>query len=493
MSSPVPNSPWGVAALAARRHAIAEQQRRLAPTRPRWVERNRYFYRQVHALFRFLVEPNRRVLHLRSGSGDLLAAVQPSRGCGVELTEETIAWARERNPQGEYRHGHPDEFVPDTAYDYIIASELGEVVDVQRMLRNLRSGCERHTRLLLHTYNHLWEPVLALATRLGLKVPQEQQNWLAEEDLKGMLELEGWEWLKTYRVVLFPKWLPLLGFLFNRVAIALPFVNRLALVKVLVARPRGFGRPAESFSVSVVIPCRNEKGNVRPAVERIPRLGRETEILFCDDRSTDGTAEEVEAVMRERPDLNIRLVQGPGVCKALNVWTGFKAARGDVLMILDADLAVMPEELPYFLEVLAANRAEFVNGSRLIYPVPRSAMRPANMIGNKFFSVVFSYLLGQRIKDTLCGTKVIFRTDWERIQPLIDTWGCPDRWGDYELLFGAAKLNLAIRDLPVHYQERVYGTTKMTKRFRNGLIMLRFCWAAFKRLKLQLRPVSHPN
>ena len=186
------------------------------------------------------------------------------------------------------------------------------------------------------------------------------------------------------------------------------------------------------------------------------------------------------------PQRDIKLVAGPGICKARNVYTGFDAAKGDVLMILDADLAVMPEELPYFLEVLATNRAEFVNGSRMVYPVPREAMKLANMIGNQFFSWAFTFLLGERVKDTLCGTKVIWRNDWQRIRPLIDTWGKEDRWGDYELLFGASKLNLRISDLPVHYQERVYGTTKMNKRLKNGLIMLAFCWAGFKKLKMRL-------
>jgi hypothetical protein len=153
-------------------------------------------------------------------------------------------------------------------------------------------------------------------------------------------------------------------------------------------------------------------------------------------------------------------------------------------MILDADLTTMPEELGYFLEVVASGQAEFVNGSRLVYPVPKGAMNTVNMLGNKFFSVAFTYLLGQRVKDTLCGTKVLWRSDWERIKPMLGSWGIDDRWGDYELLFGAAKLNLKILDLPVHYQERIYGSTKMTKVFRNGLVMLKMCWHGFLKLKL---------
>jgi glycosyltransferase involved in cell wall biosynthesis len=233
----------------------------------------------------------------------------------------------------------------------------------------------------------------------------------------------------------------------------------------------------------VVVPCKDERGNIEDAVQRIPDFGQPAEIIFCDDKSTDGTAEEVRRMQKLYPTRDIRLVEGPGICKAANVWTGFNSASGDILAILDADLTVMPEQLPYFVDAIMRG-VEFVNGSRLIYPVPRAAMKGANMVGNKLFSLVFSYLLGQRIKDTLCGTKVLWRSDWKRIQPMVGSWGIMDRWGDYELLFGAAKLNLRIIDQPVHYQERVYGMTKMTKVFKNGLIMLKMCLHGLSKLKL---------
>jgi glycosyltransferase involved in cell wall biosynthesis len=232
------------------------------------------------------------------------------------------------------------------------------------------------------------------------------------------------------------------------------------------------------------VPCKDERGNVESAVTRTPELGRSTELIFCDDQSTDGTADEVLRMQQLHPDRSIRLVNGPGICKSKNVWKGFEAAQGDILLILDADLTVMPEELPYFIAAITRGGAEFVNGSRLVYPIPKAAMKGANVFGNKFFSLVFSYLLGQRIKDTLCGTKVLWRSDWERIRPMIGTWGTVDRWGDYELLFGAAKLNLRILDQPVHYQERIFGATKMTKVFKHGLTMLRMCYHGFLKLKV---------
>ncbi len=371
----------------------------------------------------------------------------------------------------------------DGQFDYILFSDVADTIDVQQALERLKPLCANHTRLLIYTYSHLWEPILRLAERLRLRVPLKDVNWLSKHDLLTLLKLAGFECLYVYRIILFPKWIPLLSELLNRVLARLPGLRSLCMVTVLVARPSPVRRNPDSKKVSVIVPCKNEQGNVEAVVRRIPDMGSHTEIIFCDDQSTDGTAEEVRRMMERHPLRDIKLVEGPGICKADNVWTGFDAASGDVLMILDADLTVMPEELPNFFRALTDGTGEFINGSRLVYPMQRLAMKYSNMQGNKFFSMVFSFLLDQRIKDTLCGTKVLWRTDWERIRPLLRTWGVKDYWGDYELLFGAARRHLRIIDLPVHYQERLYGTTKMVRVFWNGMNMLRMCLAACIKLK----------
>ncbi len=474
---------WGPAALSARAERSRQRQAQYAGMRERWVTRNSYYYKLMRRMIAFLVEPGKRVLNIRSQTGFFLDAMRPSKGVGVELTEEMVAAAKEVRPSHEYHACLPEEFTCDETFDYILLNDLGDTVDIQKTLLHLRQFSSRHTRIIIYTYNHLWEPLLRFGDCVGLRMPQPEMNWLSEGDVQGLLHLSGYEPLKAYRSILCPKYMPLLAPLLNGVIAKLPLINQLCMSKMIVARPVLESIPAESLSVSVVIPCKNEAGNIADAVRRIPSLGRSTEIIFCDDKSTDGTADEVRKMQGLFPEKIIKLVEGPGISKSKNVWTGFGAASGDVLMILDADLTVMPEELPYFLEVLASGRAEFVNGSRLVYPVPKEAMKGMNMIGNKCFSVLFSFILGQRVKDTLCGTKVLWRSDWERMRPLVGTWGIFDRWGDYELLFGAAKLNLRIVDLPVHYQERIYGVTKMTKVFSNGLIMLRMCFFGWIKLK----------
>jgi len=475
---------WGPAALDQKNQANRDHQAKTAAARSKWIGRNRYYYESVLRLFRFLVEPQKRVLNVRCQTGFILDAVQPKRALGIEISPEMVAIANAAAPAFEYQVCFPEDFKSNETFDYVIFSDIGDTVDVQKALLSMKSACEPHTRLIIYSYNHLWEPLWSLAQRLGMKIPQTEQNWFSEQDIQGLLAITGYEWLKTYRLILFPKYIPLLSPLINRLVAKLPLINRLCMVQVLVARPRLQLPDPSSVSVSVIIPCKDERGNVQAAVERIPQLGRHTEIIFCDDKSTDGTADEVRRMQREHPGRSIKLVDGPGICKAQNVWAGFRAASGDVLMILDADLTVMPEELPYFFNAIASGDVEFVNGSRLVYPMPKAAMKATNMIGNKFFSIVFSYLLGQPVKDTLCGTKVLWRSDWDRIVSLIGSWGTEDRWGDYELLFGAAKLDLRIMDQPVHYQERVYGATKMTRVFKNGLIMLRMCYYGFLKLKL---------
>jgi hypothetical protein len=481
---------WGPAALEQRRERTRDHLAKIAARRESWINRNKYYYELLNRLFRFLVEPEKKVLSVRSDTGNLLAVVRPSSGKGIEICDEIAEIAKQRNPSFEFAVAFPDKqefqraFNPDEKFDYIFFNDIGDTVDVLQALRNLRPLCQRHTRVLITTYNHLWEPFVTFAEWIGMKVPRTEQNWLSTSDIQNLLKLAGFEALETHRIVLFPKYLPLVSGFLNRFCARLPFLSKLCMTQVVVARMLPMPVLREKLEVSVVIPCKNEKGNVEDAVRRIPHLAGRTELIFCDDQSTDGTAEEVLRVQSLYPGTNIRLEHGPGVCKSRNVWTGFDSAKGDILMILDADLTTIPEELPYFVDVMVSGQAEFVNGSRLVYPVPKGAMTGANMLGNKFFSVAFTYLLGQRVKDTLCGTKVLWRSDWQRIKPMLGSWGIEDRWGDYELLFGAAKLNLKILDLPVHYQERIYGSTKMTKVFRNGLVMLKMCWHGFVKLKL---------
>jgi hypothetical protein len=473
---------WGVAALEESRRARRELQDRIAEKRDRWIKRNHYYYGCIKRMLRFIIAPNKRVLEVRCQTGGLLAAMEPSFGVGVEISQKLVDVAQANHPDLHFVCADAEDVKLGEKFDYVIFGHIFDTVDILAALQRVREHCTQDTRVVIINYNQVWEPVLELASSMGVRSPYVEPNWVSDADVDGFLGLSGFTPLRTHRILLFPKYIPLVSAFLNEFVAKLPILRRFCLMQVIVARPKPETFKENETSVSVIIPCRNEKGNIQPAVERIPDMGRHTEIIFCDDKSTDGTADEVRRMQSMYPERDIRLLDGPGICKAENVWTGFRAAQGDVLMILDADLTVMPEELPYFFKALVDNTGEFVNGSRLIYPVPKTAMKFFNQAGNRVFGIVFSFLLNQRFKDTLCGTKALWRKDWQRIESGLGGWGIRDLWGDYELIFGASKLHLEIVEMPVHYQERTYGVTKMTRVFWNGVRMLRICHSAWQML-----------
>lgn len=474
------DSVWGPKALLLRRKAIREQQAALATRRDEWIERNHYYYDQVLNLLRFIIEPDKKILGVRCESGKYLSGLNARHGLGIEITEEIVQRARLLNPNLRFERLDAEVEELDGTFDYILVENVQDMTDPLIALKNLKCNCEPHTRIVICSYNHLWKPIFDLAESFGIKMPRLEPNWLSENDLSGLLHLAGYEKLKTLNSVLLPKKIPIISWFANRFLAPLPFFNLFCLVRVIIARPvllRDICKPA---TVSVIIPCKDEEGNIEAAVTRTAVMGAGTELIFCDDKSVDKTAEEVRRMQSVYPDREIHLIAGPGINKAKNVWTGFDSAKGDILMILDADLTVMPEELPYFYEALVNDKAEFVNGVRLVFPMQQRAMKYTNLVGNKIFSLLFSFVLGTEIKDTLCGTKVFWRSDWPRIKKLIGTWGIEDHWGDYDLIFGAGKLNLKLVDLPVHYQERNFGKTKMSGVVKNGLRMLGIIFHAYK-------------
>ena len=472
----------GLDALKRTRDTRRAFQDANAATRDRWIQSNEYFYSRLKRLLRFIVEPGRRVLEIRCMTGDLLAATQPHYGMGVEIGRAMTRQASDKHPELHFVQSDPESLELGEKFDCIIFNHIFDTVDILAAFERVRKHCEDDGLFVIINYNSLWQPVLELASRIGLRSRFVEPNWVSANDIRDFLRLAGFRPVRQHHLFLLPKWIPLVSYLMNDLVARLPAIRRFCLMQVMVARPLPKRVQAEEISVSVIVPCRNEERNVEAAVERIPAMGKRTEIIFCDDKSTDDTVKEIHRMREIYSEKEIRLVDGPGICKAENVWAGFRKAQGDVLMILDADLSVMPEELPMFLSALVNGSGEFVNGSRLVYPMQKQAMKFTNMIGNKVFGLIFSFLLDQRIKDTLCGTKALWRKDWLRMEQNIGSWGIRDLWGDYELLFGACKLQLGIVEVPVHYQERIHGVTKMSRVFSNGLRMLGICLHAWFRL-----------
>jgi ubiquinone/menaquinone biosynthesis C-methylase UbiE len=462
---------------------IIDHYDRLAPERDSYRDKNRYYYSLLFKEYQYFIPKGKKVLEVGCSTGDLLNALNPSLGVGIDVSSATIKIATAKFPQYQFFTGTISDYQSDEKFDYIVLSGLlGELEDIQQFFADLKKFCHPHTRIIIEYYSVMWQYLLKLGEETHAKIPQKMQNWITHHDVCNFLALTGYEPIKTERSIIFPKNIWGLSYLLNRFVAKLPFFNALTLNHFVVARP--FFAPEREFDVTVLVPCRNEKGNIEQAVTRTPDFGRSVEIIFVEGGSSDGTYEEVERVIKAYPNKDIKLFKQIGKGKGDAVRLGFGKAKGEVLMILDADLTVAPEEMPKFYRALRDNRGEFINGCRLVYPMDKEAMRFLNLLANKFFGVFFSWLLGQKFKDTLCGTKVLFKSDYEAIAANRSYFGEFDPFGDFDLIFGAVKLNLKVIELPIRYKERVYGTTNI-QRFRQGLILLQMCAFAMKKIKFR--------
>ena len=445
-------------------------------------ETGRYYQQLLRKQYAFWVPPGLRVLEVGCGLGDLLAAVRPARGVGVDFSPAMIALARQRHPELEFQVADAVEYATAEKFDYILLADLvNDLPDVQAVFERLQSVAHPRTRLVVSFFNNLWRPVLNAPPKSSpSSLPPSCRIGSRRDDVTNLLHLANWEVIKTDTRILWPARVPLWSWFCNRWVA--PLLSPCCLTVALVARPKPRPAPATQYGCSVVIPARNEAGNIEEAVRRTPEMGQGTEIIFIEGHSTDDTWGEIQRVAAKYPQRTIKVLKQQSRGKGGAVREAFSAATGDLLFILDADLTMPPEELPKFYEVARSGTAEFVNGVRLVYPMEEQAMQFLNMVANKAFGLTFSWLLGQKIKDTLCGTKVLFRADYEAIARNRAYFGEFDPFGDFDLLFGAAKLNLRLVDLPIRYRARTYGQTNI-HRWSHGWLLLRMVCFAARRLK----------
>jgi SAM-dependent methyltransferase len=455
----------------------------IAKDRDKLREKGVYYHEELEKYLQFLIPPNSSVLEIGCGIGDTLAALKPSRGLGIDISSQMITRANKKFPHLQFEVGDLEALQIEEKFDYVVLdSTIGNVDDIQLAIKELHKVCSPKTRLIFVYYNYIWEPALKLAEAIGLRTRHLLQHWLPLDDLANILYLNNFEVVKKGYRCLMPVWIPVVSTFFNKYIAKLPFFWKLSLAEVIIARSTGKRKPPEEVTCSVIVPCRNEMGNIEQAVQRTPEMGKHTEIIFVEGHSADGTLEECERVKAAYPDKDIKVLAQDGKGKGDAVRKGFSHAKNDVLMILDADLTVPPEDLPKFFEAIVSGKGEFINGSRLVYQMEKEAMRLLNLLGNKFFSKAFTYILEQNIRDTLCGTKVLWNEDYEKILAGREYFGDFDPFGDFDLLFGASKLNLKIVEIPIRYRERTYGTTQIS-RFRHGLLLLRMTFFALKKIK----------
>lgn len=454
-----------------------------AEERKVWRKKGAYYHKELEDYLQYIIPEGSSILEIGCGTGDTLAELNPSRGVGIDISPKMIEIARKNFPHLEFQTGDFESLEIDEKFDYVLIIEtVGCVEDIQRAFSNLHKVCTPETRVIIVYYNYLWEPVFKVSESLGLRMKHMLEHWLPLEDISNLLYLTDFEVIKKGYRTLVPVKIPLVSTFFNKFLANMPFFWKLALNEIIVAKPMKIRKAPEEVTCSVIVPCRNEKGNIEQAVLRTPDMGAGTEIIYVEGNSSDGTLEECERVRDAYPDKDITVMVQDGKGKGDAVRKGFDHAKNDVLMILDADLTVPPEDLPKFFEAIVTGKGEFINGSRLVYQMEKQAMRFLNLLGNKFFSRAFTYLLEQRIRDTLCGTKVLWREDYEKIIKGRKYFGDFDPFGDFDLLFGASKLNLKIAEIPIRYRERTYGSTQIS-RFRHGILLFKMTFFALKKIK----------
>jgi SAM-dependent methyltransferase len=455
-----------------------------------------FLHRDVSETIARLVPSDAAVLEVGCGEGDLLAALPNPRRMGIDYLPEVVARARTRHPDIAFEVGDataaPDARADAVAlgtWDAVVCDRLcHSVLDVKALLTGLKRQLAPGGRVYLTVFNYLWEVPVRLAEMVGWKNPAPTANWLSDSDLRNLFDITGLEVVRFEDRLLLPLEVPGVSDAFNKYVVRAPAMRHVSLYRVYVLRERrtitvqAAAAPAQA-SVTVVVPTRNEAGNVAAAIARTPVMGRGTELIFVEGHSSDDTWAEIQRALRvyDGP-LTLRAFQQTGKGKGDAVRLGFAHASGDVLMILDGDLTMPPEELPSFYDVLVGGHADFVQGTRLVYPMEPGAMRFFNKLGNVAFSQLFTYLLQQPIKDTLCGTKVLWRRDYERLAAARSYFGDFDPFGDFDLIFGAARLNLKIAEIPVRYRDRTYGTTNI-QRWKHGLLLLRMSAIAARKLK----------
>jgi SAM-dependent methyltransferase len=458
---------------------------KIADKREKWIKRNKYYYRDLKKFFRYAVPENSSILEIGCGTGDILNSLQPSIGMGVDFSDKMVKIAKNKYPNLIFKQMDAEDLNINKKFDFIIISDvIGYFEDVQRALEQLHKVSHEATRIIITYQNFIWNPVFFIIERLRLKTPTKKLNWLNLTDIENLLNLTGFDIIKTGRRFLFPKFFPFISWLCNRFLVHIPGFNIFGITGYIIAREQ-INRPSidKLYSVSVIIPARNEMGNIENAVKRLPVMGKHTEIIFVEGNSTDTTLNEIKRVCKKySKKIDVKYTVQDGKGKGDAVRKGFSIAKGEILMILDADLTVPPEDLPKFYNVIASGKGEYINGSRLVYPMEEGAMQLLNIIGNKFFSMMFTWILDQRLKDTLCGTKVLTKKNWEIIGRNRSYFGDFDPFGDFDMIFGSAKMNLKIIEIPIRYHAREYGDTNIS-RFRHGWLLLKMTFFALHKIK----------
>lgn len=437
------------------------------------TQSDRYYHERFNKALQFIVNKDKKVLVYGFFSGSTLLSLKAEKSIDVEENLDYVKFAKRKYPKANFVYSGFDKYTPREKFDYVIlVGTIGKSKDIGRLLKNVQKACRPGTRVIIYQHNFLWQTILQLLEKLGLKRKEGIQNWLSVPDIKSYLQSSGFEATRMFRRTLIPAKIWGLGPLINTIAAMFPLFDYLKLDQFIIARPKPKFRAKYSKSLTICLTVRNEKGNIEKIIKSIPKVCKDQEILFVEGHSTDGTRKEIERVARLYPQKKVRVIGQPGKGQGDAIRVGFKEAKGEIIILYEGDGTSDPRDIPYFYDTLNDGTFEFIEGSRFVYPLDRKTMPLLNQIGNTFFAKWFSFFLGQHTTDVLSGIKAILKRDYEILFQRWGFLGLEDPFGDFELLYGAARMGLKFGEIPMHYYPRAYGKSK-TRLFVHGPFLLR--------------------
>ena len=363
------------------------------------------------------------------------------------------------------------------SFDLVVITDLFELTDdIYSVFKSIANILNPDGKLLVNSVNPKWNAVLKIFEKLQLKTASQDRAYIHPKKIINIAKSDGYELNQYYSRQLFPFRIFGLGKIVNKIleVILLPF-------NVGIKNYMVFGSykiENQIKSKSIIIPAKNEEKNLIPLIKRIPHFNEEYELVVVYGDSKDKTEEVVLNLENVFPELNIKVLKQSSNGKANAVWEAVEVCDMELIAILDSDQSVDPETLEHFFEILENGNADFVNGTRLIYPMEDKAMRTINTLGNKIFQFLISLVIKQKLTDSLCGTKVFKKSSVKKIKYWQNSLSSKDPFGDFDLIFSAAYAGDKILEYPVHYRARVYGETQIS-RFRDGFKLIKYFIESF--------------
>jgi hypothetical protein len=421
---------------------------------------------------RLLTPDEPRLLEIGFVRGQLLTEWPALGFTGVDCFRFQVDQVNSHLPQSDFQVKAGEQLTLEAGLDVVIISDaLDEAMDVGQLHEPVQAVYSPETRPIFNYHSNLWDSLFTAAHRLGLRRKALQSDLWVTADAKSLPDLSAWDVAQLHHFLVAADRGRLGSIIDHYPALIHPLF---CLTVSIAARSRGrpAASPARALSASVVGPARNEAGSIAGAVARTPTMSEDSNLIFERGYSRDDTWTRIQKVAANHPPLKIEALRPSDRGKGDAELAELAAAASDVLTALEADPTTPHEELPKVYEVIASGKAELADGVSLIYPTSQRAMQFLYLRAKNSFGLIFSWLLCPPAKDTLWGTEVLRRAQYENIAANRTYFGDFDPLGDFDLGFGAATQNLKIADTPIRHRERTHGETNIQRR-RHGWLLLR--------------------